>query len=69
YNASGQKLIVAWFYHGMANAIIPFFPIQHVADVPQPGYWLWVGLNVVVAIVVAVWWLKLGPATLEKGFL
>lgn len=58
YNASGKKLVVAWIFHAAGNVAVPFFPIMHMANVPQPGYWVWVSVSTFVAICVSVWYTK-----------
>lgn len=58
YNVSGKKLIVPWIIHAMGNTIVPFFPIIHMENVPQPGYWVWTVLNALVAISFTIWFLN-----------
>lgn len=58
YNASGKKLIIPWIIHSAGNVAIPFFPILHMADVPHPGYWVWVGINALVAIFITIWFMR-----------
>lgn len=59
YNASGKKLIIPWIIHAMGNTVVPFFPILHLANVAQPGYWLWVGINALIALCITIWfWSK-----------
>ncbi len=58
YNASGKKLIIAWIIHAMGNVAVPFFPILHMEDVPQPGYWIWVTVNITVAIGLSIWYMR-----------
>jgi len=58
YNVSGKKLIIPVLLHAMSNTVVPFFPILHLAKVPQPGYWLWVGVNSFVALGLAIWFLN-----------
>jgi membrane protease YdiL (CAAX protease family) len=55
YNASGKKVITTWIMHAMSNTVVPFFPIMHMENVPQPGYWLWVGLNSLAALGITIW--------------
>ncbi len=50
YKASGKKMIIAWVFHGTSNTIIPFFPILHMENVPQPAYWIFVGVNLLIGI-------------------
>lgn len=59
YNASGKKLVITWITHAMSNTVVPLFPIVHMAKVSQPGYWLWAGLNSMVALGFTIWfWSK-----------
>lgn len=59
YNASGKKMVIPWIMHAMGNTVVPFFPVLHLANVAQPGYWLWVGLNALVALALTIWfWSK-----------
>jgi len=58
YNAGGKKLIVPLIIHAMGNVSVPFFPIMHMADVPQPGYWIWAGVNALMAICLTVWYMR-----------
>lgn len=66
YNASGKKLIVPLIMHAMSNVSVPFFPIMHMADVEQPGYWVWVGVNVLVAICLTIWFMRKSQKQLTK---
>ncbi len=58
YNASGKKVVIPWLMHAASNVAVPFFPILHLEDVPQPGYWIWVGMNVIVAIGLTFWYMR-----------
>lgn len=58
YNASGKKLVIPWILHAMGNVSVPFFPIMHMAKVAQPGYWVWVGVNSLVAIFITIWFMS-----------
>ncbi len=58
YNASDKKLIIPWIFHTVSNVSVPFFPILHSADVPQPGYWVWAGVNILVALYLTLWYRK-----------
>lgn len=58
YNASGEKLVIAWIIHAMGNVSVPFFPVLHMKDVPHPGYWVWVAFNAVVAIALSIWYMR-----------
>ena len=65
YNASGRKLIIPWLIHTAGNVAVPFFPILHMEDVPQPGYWIWVSVSTFVAVCLTVWYMlkmKKNPA-------
>jgi membrane protease YdiL (CAAX protease family) len=55
YNASGKKVTVTWVLHAMSNTAVPLFPIMHLEKVPQPGYWLWVGLTCLSALGLTAW--------------
>ena len=54
YNASGKKLIIPWLIHSAGNVAVPFFPILHMEDVPQPGYWIWVSVSTFAAVCVTI---------------
>lgn len=58
YNACGKKLIIPLIIHTMGNVSVPFFPIMHMADVPQPGYWIWAGVNALLAILLTIWFTR-----------
>ena len=58
YNASGKKLIIAWIIHAVGNVAVPFFPILHMAEVAQPGYWVWVSVSALVAIYLTIWYMR-----------
>lgn len=58
YKASGKKMVIAWVFHGASNTIIPFFPILHLQKVPQPGYWIYAGVNLIVGIIMLVIYTK-----------
>jgi len=58
YNASGKKLVVPWIMHAISNVSVPLFPILHMAKVPQPGYWVWVALNILVAGYLTIWYMR-----------
>jgi hypothetical protein len=58
YNASGKKFIIPWIIHASGNVAVPFFPVLHLEDLPQPGYWVWVGINFLVATCMTVWYMK-----------
>ena len=55
YNLSGKKVVIPWIMHSINNLSVPLFPVLFLEDVPQPGYWIWVGLNAVTAIILALW--------------
>lgn len=55
FNASGKKLVITWIAHAMGNTVAPLFPVLHMAKVPQPGYWLWAGLHLMVALGLTIW--------------
>lgn len=56
YNASGKKLVVPWIMHSISNVSVPLFPVLHLAKVPQPGYWVWVAVNVSAAVFLTLWY-------------
>jgi len=58
YNLSGRKMIIPWVMHTMSNVSVPFFPVLFLEDVPQPGYWVWVITNLVVALVIGIWFVR-----------
>ena len=49
YNMSGKKMIIPWLMHTFSNVSVPFFPVLISDHVPQPGYWVWVIINILVA--------------------
>lgn len=54
FNASGQKLIIAIFFHAMSNTAAPLLPFLHMKDgKPETAYWVYAGVNVVVGIIFA----------------
>lgn len=54
YNASGKKLLVPWILHSANNTVIPIFPVYNLEQESiQVGAWVYVGVNVLVAIVIA----------------
>ncbi len=57
YNLSGKRLIIPWIMHTISNVSVPFFPVLFMADVPQPGYWVWVIVNITFAIVLGSWYM------------
>ncbi len=56
YNLSGKKVVIPWIMHAISNLSVPLFPVLFLADVPQPGYWIWAGLNAITAIILAFWY-------------
>ncbi len=59
YNASGKKLLVPWLAHAMSNTAMPLFPpFTLEPNTPDPGYWMLVGFNVIVALVLGVWMMR-----------
>jgi len=58
YNASGKKLLIPLLLHTTSNVSVPLFPILHMADAPQPGYWVWIGVNVIVAVCMTIWYMR-----------
>lgn len=55
YNLSGKKMMIAWIMHVLGNLSVPLFPVLFLEDVPQPGYWVWATLNLLLAIGMIVW--------------
>lgn len=55
YNESGKKVAIAWIVHSVSNTVVPFFPVMHMAKVPQPGYWLWAGFYALAALSLTLW--------------
>jgi membrane protease YdiL (CAAX protease family) len=54
FNASGQKLIIVMFFHAMSNTAAPLLPYLHwEGGKPETAYWLYAGVNVLVAIIFA----------------
>ncbi len=58
YNISGKKVVIAWIMHTVGNLSVPLFPVLFLEDVPQPGYWVWAILNLIVATILAIWFVK-----------
>lgn len=51
--ASGKRPLAALFAHGVANAFVPLFPtIIMKLGVPQPRYWIWTSLTLLIGIVI-----------------
>lgn len=63
YNASGKKMVIPWIFHTISNVSVPFFPIMHMADVPQPAYWVWAVLNIIMAISLTIWYSRKSKRT------
>ena len=54
YNASGQKLIIALFFHAMWNTASPLFPFLHQLDgVPQTGFWIFAVASAFAGLIAA----------------
>jgi len=54
YNLSGQKLIIALFFHAMWNTASPLFPFLHqLEDVPQTGFWVFAVVSALAGLVAA----------------
>jgi len=52
FNASGQKLIIAMFFHAMSNTAAPLLPFLLWEDgKPETAYWVYAGVNVVVGLI------------------
>ena len=53
YNGSGKKLIIPWIMHAMNNTMLPLFPVYRLEpNVVQTGAWVYVGINVLIAIMI-----------------
>lgn len=55
YNASGEKVAIAWMVHAVSNTVVPFFPVMHMAKVQQPGYWMWAVFYALAALGLTLW--------------
>jgi len=53
--------------HAAGNVAVPFFPVLHLEAVPQPGYWVWTSLNVLVAIGLSLWYMR-ANSKLSKAY-
>lgn len=58
YEISGHKVLILVLFHAMINTTVPFFPVLHMAPVPQPGYNVFVGLCLLTGICVQIWYIK-----------
>lgn len=72
YNLCGKKMIIPWAMHTIANLSVSLFPVIFLEDVPQPGYWVWTLLNLLVAIALGLWFVfvknkGVNADKLEKG--
>lgn len=65
YNLSGKKMVIPWIMHTLGNLSVPLFPVLFLEDVPQPGYWVWAIMNLLVAVVFALWFSKKKQRQLE----
>lgn len=55
YNASGQKLIIALFFHAMWNTASPLFPFLHQLEgVPQTGFWVFAVVSALAGLIAAL---------------
>lgn len=66
YNLSGKKVVIPWIMHAINNLSVPLFPVLFLADVPQPGYWIWAGFNVITAIILVFWFQHKWKAVLTE---
>lgn len=55
YNKCGKKMVIPWIMHTVGNLSVPLFPVLFMENVPQPGYWIWASVNVIVAISLSIW--------------
>ncbi len=54
-NISGNKPFSGLLVHGIANALIPLLPTLNMqADKPQPRFWIWVILTLLVGIIITI---------------
>jgi len=67
YNASDKKMVIPWLIHAAGNVAVPFFPVLHLEPVPQPGYWVWTSLNVLVATSLSLWYMR-ANSKLSKAY-
>ena len=59
YNASGKKLLVPWIMHAANNTVLPIFPVYKMeAGAVQTGAWIYVGINVFIAIIIGLRYLR-----------
>lgn len=54
FELSGYKLSVPWIMHGVQNTVLVVLPVYRLdADGPQVGLYLYVVMNIIVAVLVA----------------
>lgn len=54
-NISGDKPFTGIYVHGIANAIIPIFPIFSMQNnTPQTRFWIWVLLTLLIGIIITL---------------
>ncbi len=58
YNIAQKKMVIPWVMHTVSNLSVPLFPILFMEKVAQPGYTVWVLVNIVVAVVLAFTYYK-----------
>ena len=52
---SGNKPFSGLYSHGLANAFIPFMPTLIMQkNVPQPHFWIWVIVTLLIGILITV---------------
>ncbi len=52
---SGNKQFTGLYVHGLFNAFIPLMPaIIFQADVPQPRFWIWASLTLLIGIIITI---------------
>ena len=55
FQLSGFKLSVPWIMHGVQNTVLVVFPVYRLDNhAPQTGLFIYVGLNILVAIIMAL---------------
>lgn len=56
YEVSSKKMVIAWVMHAISNLTLSMFPVFFSEDVAQPSYWVMVIMNILLAIVMVVWY-------------
>lgn len=58
YQVSGKKMVIAWVMHAASNYALSLFPVFFNEDVAQPSYWVWVILNMIIALIMMLWYIN-----------